>query len=244
MTSFFRRIRRKLANDNQLLKYSKYAIGEIFLVVIGILIALTINNWNGERKSNIKKRNYVQKLISDLKKDTIALNSFISWVHQENIKMQQLSDLIDSPDTVFTLDSIINITTRINFLNSGLSAFNDETYQTLIATGDIGLISESQVEQLMILNKLHVGHIQMSESNSEFILGSLKDYLDDFGYLGNPKKNSVYYKTLKRNFDEYEFLKKLRNYMGYKIFIYDLMSSSARDVLEQTTETLSLIKES
>jgi hypothetical protein len=51
MIPFFRKIRYKLARDNQFLKYSRYAIGEIVLVVIGILIALQINNWNEDRKS-------------------------------------------------------------------------------------------------------------------------------------------------------------------------------------------------
>ncbi len=46
MINFFRKIRKKLADDNKPLKYARYAIGEIVLVVIGILIALQINNWN------------------------------------------------------------------------------------------------------------------------------------------------------------------------------------------------------
>jgi len=50
MTPFFRRIRHKLANENQFLRYSRYAIGEIVLVVVGILIALQINTWNEQRK--------------------------------------------------------------------------------------------------------------------------------------------------------------------------------------------------
>ena len=50
MIGFFRKIRKKLADDNQFLKYSRYAIGEILLVVVGILIALQINNWNENRK--------------------------------------------------------------------------------------------------------------------------------------------------------------------------------------------------
>ena len=54
MIPFFRRIRQKLANDNQFLKYSRYAVGEIVLVVIGILIALYINNWNEQRKEREK----------------------------------------------------------------------------------------------------------------------------------------------------------------------------------------------
>ncbi|MFC2148492.1 hypothetical protein ACFLR9_07990 [Bacteroidota bacterium] len=46
MINFFRKIRKQLSNDNKPLKYMRYAFGEIVLVVIGILIALQINNWN------------------------------------------------------------------------------------------------------------------------------------------------------------------------------------------------------
>ena len=52
MINFFRKIRKQLADDNKPLKYMRYAIGEIFLVVIGILIALQLNNWNELRKAN------------------------------------------------------------------------------------------------------------------------------------------------------------------------------------------------
>lgn len=50
MIPFFRKIRLRYANDNQFLKYFKYAVGEIVLVVVGILIALQIINWNEKRK--------------------------------------------------------------------------------------------------------------------------------------------------------------------------------------------------
>ena len=46
MIPFFRKIRKQLADDNKPKKYLRYAIGEILLVVIGILVALQINNWN------------------------------------------------------------------------------------------------------------------------------------------------------------------------------------------------------
>ncbi len=50
MLNRYRKIRRKLADDNEFLKYSRYAIGEITLIVLGVIIALQINNWNEERK--------------------------------------------------------------------------------------------------------------------------------------------------------------------------------------------------
>lgn len=49
MISFFRKIRQKLLSQNQVTRYLAYAIGEIFLVMIGILLALQVNNWNEER---------------------------------------------------------------------------------------------------------------------------------------------------------------------------------------------------
>ena len=69
MLPFFRKIRWRLASENQLFKYSRYAVGEIVLVVVGILIALQINNWNEDRirKENIST--YMKKMIGDLNYD-------------------------------------------------------------------------------------------------------------------------------------------------------------------------------
>lgn len=66
MLPFFRKIRYQLAQDNQFLKYSRYAIGEIVLVVIGILIALQINNWNEQHKSDAKIDVLFEKVLIEL----------------------------------------------------------------------------------------------------------------------------------------------------------------------------------
>lgn len=55
MINFFRKTRKKMADDNRPLKYMRYAIGEIALVVVGILIALQINNWNENRKERTEE---------------------------------------------------------------------------------------------------------------------------------------------------------------------------------------------
>jgi len=77
MIPFFRRIRRKLADNNQLLKYSRYAIGEIVLVVIGILIALQINNWNVKKNQQEKIKEYAKLYIKDLEADIVMTK--INW---------------------------------------------------------------------------------------------------------------------------------------------------------------------
>jgi len=65
MIKFFRKIRYNLMSTNQTRKYFKYALGEILLVVIGILIALQINNWNEVRKERLKEQELLIQLQAD-----------------------------------------------------------------------------------------------------------------------------------------------------------------------------------
>ncbi|NNF34727.1 MAG: hypothetical protein HKN68_11485, partial [Saprospiraceae bacterium] len=66
MIKFFRKTRQKLLSDGKTGKYFKYAIGEILLVVIGILIALQINNWNSTRKAYNQELELYSKLLIDV----------------------------------------------------------------------------------------------------------------------------------------------------------------------------------
>ena len=65
MIKFFRHIRQKLLSEGKTARYIKYAIGEIVLVVIGILIALQINNWN----TNYKRHQEEVQLLKDIHKE-------------------------------------------------------------------------------------------------------------------------------------------------------------------------------
>ncbi len=67
MIKFFRKIRQQLLSENKFSKYLLYAIGEIILVVIGILIALQINNWNEERKLKQQQKVVLKALYADFK---------------------------------------------------------------------------------------------------------------------------------------------------------------------------------
>lgn len=69
MIKFFRKIRYNLMESNKTGKYLKYAFGEIFLVVIGILIALSINNANDARKERKELNNYLLKISNDVTRD-------------------------------------------------------------------------------------------------------------------------------------------------------------------------------
>ncbi|MBL0025807.1 MAG: hypothetical protein IPO98_12790 [Saprospiraceae bacterium] len=72
MIKIFRQIRQNLLLNGKLRSYSVYAFGEIFLVVIGILIALQINNWNEKRKENLNLRVIYYNLLRDIKADSVS----------------------------------------------------------------------------------------------------------------------------------------------------------------------------
>jgi len=84
MINFFRKIRKKLADDNKPLKYARYAIGEILLVVIGILIALSINNWNEKRKISNEIENVFTLLEQELKANINESNNFLKYGYQKD----------------------------------------------------------------------------------------------------------------------------------------------------------------
>jgi len=75
MIPIFRKIRKKMADDNRPLKYIRYAIGEIVLVVIGILIALQINNWNQNRKENNIENKILVEILNGLNEDLIDIRA-------------------------------------------------------------------------------------------------------------------------------------------------------------------------
>jgi len=105
MIKLFRNIRRNLLNEGKTTKYLKYAIGEIILVVIGILIALSINNWNENRKQNKQIIKGLSEVRENLIGDSLAIVKTLK-LKREDIKIQnQVIQLLtnDKP-----LDSTIN----------------------------------------------------------------------------------------------------------------------------------------
>ena len=76
MITVFRRLRQRLLSGNKFSKYLVYAMGEIILVVIGILIALQINNWNENRKQKAQINSYLEALVDNLQDDINALKYY------------------------------------------------------------------------------------------------------------------------------------------------------------------------
>jgi len=95
MIKFFRKIRQRLLTENKFSKYLIYAIGEIVLVVIGILIALQINNWNELRKTHIQDMEFLNNLKVELTVDISSLSDRKSHYQRINDNIKNTIKLFD-----------------------------------------------------------------------------------------------------------------------------------------------------
>jgi hypothetical protein len=100
MIKFFRRIRFDLMEKNKTGKYLKYAIGEIVLVVIGILIALQINNWNEARKKNQKEAILIKNIVEDLYIDAAYIDQALGELDEQLRVVDQLIARVTEGNTI------------------------------------------------------------------------------------------------------------------------------------------------
>ena len=103
MIKFFRKIRQNLLSEGKTGRYFKYAIGEIVLVVIGILIALQINNWNEQRKQNRNLRELYSNLLLDIKADSVSYGKNLKELKGIDFLHEQLYKTGVKNDTTIVL---------------------------------------------------------------------------------------------------------------------------------------------
>ena len=150
MINFFRKIRKKMADDNlpagkagKPMKYMRYAIGEIVLVVIGILIALQINNWNELRKDHIKLRSNLTEIKESLENDLKLMDEALSNLDAfENSGIYLLNFLLEKSE------SVDSIQLKISFLLAGIYidfSLNSIAFEKLAKENNLELIENDSI---------------------------------------------------------------------------------------------------
>ena len=174
MIKFFRKIRQRLLNENRFSKYLLYAIGEIVLVVIGILIALQINNWNESRKSQEKMDNYFDKMLVEMRQKRRVLKA-----HQEGaLKFKQDVNRIarmtaeKNPDSIPVLKSLLGSLTvagEVNVSFPVMDEFYKQDLQVAVANDSLKM----HLERLLDLRSLR-------SQASELALNSYVNNIEPF----------------------------------------------------------------
>jgi len=145
MIPIFRKLRKQLAEDNKPLKYFRYAAGEIVLVVIGILIALQINNWNEARKTRLIEKKTLKEIYGNLNIDLVELQSDIDVMDSIDLAGQEAIEYIqnhDTPSPSFGYKVYVtSVNPHFNPVRSGYSLLNSKGLDIISNDSLRGLIS-------------------------------------------------------------------------------------------------------
>ncbi len=151
MISFFRKIRQSLLKEGKTARYFKYAIGEILLVVIGILIALQINTWNQGRIERNNESLYLLSIVSELESNN-EINKKVFWSRFEK-KLNGLNqaktfaeDRLEVKDPV----KFIHTVTYGAVSSGGYDMGDDFVYEELVSSGNMNLLSDGKIKSAVI----------------------------------------------------------------------------------------------
>lgn len=221
MIKLFRKIRKNLLMENKTGKYLTYAIGEIFLVVIGILIALQINNWNENRKTNLEEKMVLESLYENLilaNQQSEALIIDEKALKQLLIRLLGVENIAIGIERLTITDSIFK--RAVWDLESNVPVIN--TYTNLKNTNKLSLVKNNKINEKfsdldfqfsklndILADRLSIHQIRVddiSEKNINFI-ALLKPTIPEINIV-NESKN---------NYNEILEDKRIRNLLGIKL---------------------------
>lgn len=244
MIKFFRKIRQQLLFNNKTGKYFTYAIGEIILVVIGILIALQINNWNEERTARRSEQKLLMSLSEDFKSNLASLeasmNEFPNLIEQYSLVLDHAGNLNDGLTDKMKADIITT-----GFIRTVLV---DGTLNSVLGSTTLELISNETLKRLLTSYPARIGDYKDSENDLvDYVHGVQRPIFRSYISLSDFLLDEPRFDKFKKHVQEsdYEGLLKNREYInsviGIRFINQDLLNQCK--VLHGYTQEISLILE-
>jgi len=208
MVQLFRKIHQSLLAENKFSKYLLYAIGEIILVVIGILIALSINNWNESNKLKNEEILYLKRLKIDIEKDTLYYNKNIDRANLLIDKNNSfLKKLYDNQKSIDEGRKLMNMP----LWDSEYLAVQDNTYRELVSSGKLNIISNPTLKVAVVdfyrLIESNENYIKEANEYSREIMGNyVSTYPGSIKQTRNPKEWAKIFNERTFRMKDFEFL--------------------------------------
>ncbi len=149
MIKFFRKIRQNLLTENKTGKYFKYAIGEIVLVIIGILIALSINNWNTNRILKSEEQNLLKDLRTEVKSNIESLTIAIEEHEKSYNAAQEFKSLFQDREV---FDKMSDSIFEAMFIRLNMNLTYDPKkgiLNSMISSGQINNLANKELKYLL-----------------------------------------------------------------------------------------------
>ncbi|MAB47302.1 MAG: hypothetical protein CMC05_01610 [Flavobacteriaceae bacterium] len=160
MIKFFRNIRKNLIDKGKTSKYLKYAIGEIFLVVIGILIALQVSNWNQRRIERDKMFSYYKKLNVEVEEQILVVKNQIEGENDLEEKQKKTLQILASKNHDSIPALLENIGALATAWNHNLSY---ETFNEFLQQGLLTKVEKKKLKQLLLELKAELNFFERGD---------------------------------------------------------------------------------
>ena len=209
MIKLFRNIRKQLLNEGKTTKYFKYAIGEIILVVIGILIALAINNWNEGVKTRILETKILKELHNNLILDIDEIHNDVSYMDSINKACSTIKTYLETHDSpneaLFNTLSILRVTPHFDPNKSG--------YQLLQSKG-VEVISNDSLRNAISLlyERAYPYYKRYEEERLRFHALHSEPVLLNYLYMNFNPSSKYYGKFIITN-EDYKTIKNDSNFL-------------------------------
>ena len=249
MIKFFRKIRYDLMEKNKKVDYLKYAIGEIFLVVIGILFALQINNWNDLKKQWLTEVHYLKNIKVDLQASVIELNEYIiTRIEHINSAKIILDQFYGKRTLAFS---------EFNSLSLSLYEWEkyyqkNNTFQELINSGNLTLITNDYIKNTLL--NIELLYIKLKSEEEHYLFDTKKTFyepqykfvdlsilIDNFTYQvtnGESGKNiALSEKMLEEIYESIE----LKNGFSLSILEYEKMNNQMKEMIKLSENLINMI---
>lgn len=163
--------------ENKTEKYLKYAIGEILLVVIGILIALQINNWNQQRLDRILEKDYYCQFLEDINQDIIQLDEQKIYTQERLLHANKMLGLLQNENSDFS--EIMEHTKGAISKTDAVIKPNMNAFEDLKSSGNLRLLTDKKIKnQLTKYYANEQGLLNIINSNAISITTRFKEKKD------------------------------------------------------------------
>ena len=241
MIKFFRKIRQKLLTENKFSKYLIYAIGEIILVVIGILIALQVNNANEVRKSYRELDKINQNLLQEFESNQKSLNTAINqlkWTKKGSLEVLSMIGISERELMTTNIDSIIEISLFWPTWKPTNFVLNE-----LKSTGKLSLYENSKIKELLFEYERQSEYVNDWNRRMEKSSQDIIDYIKNNASLRNVNHNRIAIKKSDLDFNNVKLFSDIRfeNQVDEKVLfsqfletIYEETDNLINQILEET----------
>jgi len=169
--SYLRKIRRDLIKEGNLKRYLAYAVGEVIIVVIGILLALYLNNWNQQRTEIKLELQYYQSIKIQLNEDLTTLYGEINY-NQNFLNQFSFAKKLILLNDKSKADTLGKIT--LNMVRFSDFRRKSNIYQTLVNSGEIVLINNNKItEKLQSLEENYTYINRLEENHASIIFSQI-----------------------------------------------------------------------